>query len=267
MKSVFVSALIAMIAIGCSSSEKKAPPPWPTTLQEATGSAFRTAENTQRDQYRHPVETLTFFGLQPQMTVIEISPGTGWYLEILAPYLEPQGKYIAATAPSANEYLTKMNEQVKGKLAAFPKASTVTFDPTNNLDIVPPGTADMVLTFRNVHNWMANDSAQAAFNSFFKALKAGGILGVVEHRASPKGKQDPKAKSGYVQELHVIKLAEKAGFKLLAKSEVNANPKDTKNYPDGVWTLPPTLRLKEKDRDKYLAIGESDRMTLKFVKP
>ena len=134
-------------------------------------------------------------------------------------------------------------------------------------DIAPPGSADLVVTFRNIHNWMARGEAEAAFRSFYKALKPGGVLGVEEHRGRTDQPQDPAAKSGYVRQDYAIALAEGAGFKFVASSEVNANPKDTKDYPAGVWTLPPTLRLGDRDRAKYEAIGESDRFVLKFVKP
>lgn len=242
----------------------------PATIEESVASQYRTPENRQRDQYRHPIETLTFFGLKPEMTVIEISPGAGWYMEILAPLLNKNGQYIAAVPPSSgSDYLKKLNEKVQNWLSRHPelkaKVKTVEFAPPADIAVTEP--VDMILTFRNVHNWAAKGHDQAAFNSFFKALKSGGILGVVEHRASPKSKRDPQAKSGYMREADVIGLAKSAGFKLVANSEINANPKDTKNHPEGVWTLPPTLRLGEKDREKYLAIGESDRMTLKFVKP
>lgn len=264
--------LACLVFLGaCQSTKKDAQDmkPLPTTIEEAANSPFRTEANRARDIYRHPVETLNFFGLKPEMTVVEISPGAGWYMEILAPLVSSKGQYIAALPPSNNEYMKRLNEKVQSWIDNHPelkdKIQTATFNPPE--DIVPEGTADMVLTFRNVHNWMARGTAQEAFNAFYRALKPGGILGVVEHRANPKSKRDPKAKSGYVREADVIQMAQKAGFKLEAKSEINANPKDTKNHPEGVWTLPPTLRLGEKNKDKYLAIGESDRMTLKFVKP
>jgi predicted methyltransferase len=236
----FALALSTLTFIGCASTPKTSPPPpatppAPQTIEEAVANPARKPENVARDKYRHPVETLHFFGLQPDMTVVEINPGGGWYTEILQPLVSTKGKYLSSAD------ITK--------------------------DVAPDASADMVLTFRNVHNWMMKDNAQKAFNSFYKALKPGGVLGVVEHRANAKGKHDTTGDTGYVREADVIKFAKKAGFQLVAKSEINANPKDTKNYPEGVWTLPPTLRLENKDRDKYLAIGESDRMTMKFVKP
>ncbi len=281
MKYVYIILVLALVS-GCQSSQKDAAATTaatpaakvlPKTIQEAVDGPYRTPENRVRDQYRHPAETLAFFGLKPEMTVVEITPGNGWYLEILAPLMNEKGRYIAALAPSsANEYVAKMNEKVEGWLKANPeidaKVTRSVFNPKDaKAEIAPAGTADMVVTFRNVHNWVSQNGEQAAFNAFFNALKPGGILGVVEHRADPKAKKDPKAKSGYIAEAEVIRLAEKAGFKLDSKSEINANPKDTKNHPEGVWTLPPVLKLGDKDREKYVAIGESDRMTLRFVKP
>lgn len=242
----------------------------PKTIEEAVASPFRNPQNMQRDNYRHPVETLKFLGLKPNMTVVEIWPGAGWYAEILAPYLSNQGQYIAAIVPpEKNEYFKKAYDTLNGWAQSHPnvKVTYSSFTPPDLANFVKPESADMVLTFRNVHNWTGNDSADKAFAAFYSALKPGGILGVVEHRQNEKSKTNDKGKSGYVKESEVIRLATKAGFKLDAKSEVNANPKDTKDYAQGVWTLPPTLALKDKDRAKYLDIGESDRMTLRFVKP
>lgn len=276
MKKISLALLLVATLAGCSSQSKKsepaAAPALPTSLEQAVNdNPYRTPENKVRDQYRHPVETLKFFGVQPEMTVVEVSPGGGWYMEILAPLLQEKGLYIAAIPPAGeNEFLKKYRAQTDAWMSRYPqikgKAQITSLDPKTDADIAPPGTADMVVTFRNVHNWMKSKSEQDAFNSFFKALKPGGILGVVEHRAPAKGKLDPVT-SGYVRENDVIKMAQKAGFRLVAKSEINANPKDTKNHPKGVWTLPPSLALSEQDKDKYVAIGESDRMTLKFVKP
>lgn len=244
----------------------------PKTIQAAVNSSYRTVENTNRDQYRHPFETLKFFGLQPKMTVIEITPGAGWYTEILAPYLARQGQFIGAFPPPGahqqmNETTAKAIAWLKAHREFEGHVTIVDFKPPEQLELAKPGTADMVLTFRNAHNWIKAGTQDAVFAAFYKALKPGGILGVVEHRANPKAENDPQASKGYVLEKDVIALAKKAGFKLVSKSEINANPKDTKDYPEGVWTLPPTLKLKDQDREKYLAIGESDRMTLKFVKP
>jgi predicted methyltransferase len=223
----------------------------------------RAEQDRARDQYRHPVETLTWFGVQPQMSVVEIWPGRGWYTDILAPFLKERGTYYAAVFENT--------QPLKDKLAANPtvygKVIVTELIPPAKTEIAPAGSADMVLTFRNVHNWMSRGFAEDVFKTMHRALKPGGILGIVEHRGNPALPQDPKATSGYVTEEQVIKLAEAAGFQLVDRSEINANPKDTKDYAQGVWTLPPTFRLGEVDRDKYLAIGESDRMTLKFRRP
>lgn len=232
-------------------------------LTAAIAGAHRSAADRARDQYRHPLETLTWFGIEEHMTVVEIWPGGGWYTDILAPFLKARGTYYAANSPNGQRF--------KDKLAANPdlysKVIVTELAPPEKVDIAPEGSADMVLTFRNVHNWMSRGYAEDVFKAMYRALKPGGILGVVEHRGNPALPQDPKAASGYVTEEHTIMLAAAAGFELVARSEINANPKDTKDYPHGVWTLPPVLRLKDVDRDKYLAIGESDRMTLKFLKP
>jgi len=244
-----------------------------TPLQQAINGVHRSEQNKSRDQYRHPQRTLTFFEVKPEMTVVEIWPGgKGWYTEILAPLLKDQGTFYAAhySADSGIPYFTKNLNKFNDKITAQPeiygKIIITTLQPPQTIDIAPKGSADRVLTFRNVHNWMKNNQADAIFKAMFDALKVGGILGVVEHRAKADSIQDPKALSGYVTEDHTIKLAEKAGFTLLARSEINANPKDSTIHPKGVWTLPPSLRLKEQDRENFLAIGESDRMTLKFIK-
>jgi predicted methyltransferase len=234
-------------------------------LKQAVAASTRSPEDAARDQYRHPVETLTFFGLKPDMTVVEIWPGGGWYTDILAPYLRDHGKLYAAISKGENaaEYKKKLADAP----ARFDKVIVTQLDPPDKMQIAPAGSADMVVTFRNVHNWMRGGNGEAVFKAIYTALKPGGILGVEEHRADPAKPQDPKAASGYMREDYVIKLAEEAGFILAGKSDINANPKDTRDYAKGVWTLPPTLRMGEVDKAKYLAIGESDRMTLKFIKP
>ncbi len=242
-------------------------------LQAAIDGSQRSAEHKARDRYRHPAETLTFFELSSDMTVVEIWPGEGWYTEILAPYLKDKGLLYAAhfSADSTVPYFKKNLQGFKSKLVAQPeiygKLQLTVLQPPQHLDIAPAGSADRVLTFRNVHNWMKTGQAENVFKAMFKALKPGGLLGVVEHRSPTYIKQDPQAVSGYVREDYVIRLAEQAGFKLLDKAEINANPKDTGKHPKGVWTLPPSLRLGDTDREHYLSIGESDRMTLKFIKP
>lgn len=244
-----------------------------TSLQQAVDAEHRSEQHKSRDQYRHPQQTLAFFEVKPTMSVVEIWPGgKGWYTEILAPLLKNNGTFYAAhySANSSVPYFTKNLKKFTDKINAQPevygKTIISTLQPPELLDIAPKNSVDRVLTFRNVHNWMKSNQADAIFKAMFDALKVGGILGIVEHRAIAGSEQDPKALSGYVTEQHVIALAEKAGFKLLAKSEVNANPKDNTRHPKGVWSLLPSLRLKDQNREKYLAIGESDRMTLKFVK-
>ena len=232
----------------------------------------RSAANIARDPPRHPYEVLRFFGVTESMTVVEILPGgSGYWTEILAPYLRDRGVYYAAIGEkNASEEGERMNAAFNAKMEASPALYNrvrITEFGGDRHDIAPPGSADMVITFRNVHNWMARGDVDEAFAAFYKALKPGGTLGVEEHRGRNDRAQDPKAKSGYVRQDYAIKLAEKAGFKFVASSEINANPKDTKDYPEGVWTLPPTFRLGAKDRAKYEAIGESDRFVLKFVKP
>jgi predicted methyltransferase len=242
-------------------------------LKAAAAAPLRSDANKARDAYRHPVETLTFFGLKDNMTVVEVWPSGGWWTEILAPVLKDKGKYVAANwdPNSKTAFFAKAAvgfKEMVAKQPAFDKVEVGVLAPdTQSYTPVPKGTADMVLTFRNIHNWMASDSQDAMFKAFYDALKPGGYLGVEEHRAKTDTPQDPKAVSGYVREDYAIALAEKAGFKLVKKSEINANPKDTKDYPKGVWTLPPNYREKDVDRDKYTAIGESDRFTMLFQKP
>ncbi|HZC47004.1 MAG TPA: methyltransferase domain-containing protein [Candidatus Acidoferrum sp.] len=230
-------------------------------LRAAIDGPQRSEANKARDKYRRPQETLTFFGINPDMTVVEISPGEGWYTEILAPFLKDHGKLYEAVGKGAGA--KSFEEKVKADPAVY--GQVIVLQAPGQTEIAPPGSADMVLTFRNVHNWLPRDTSEDYFKAFYRALKPGGVLGITDHRGDPSQPQDPKAENGYVRQDYVIKLAEHAGFKLAGASEINANPKDLRDHP--VWNLPPTLRAGEKDRAKYLAIGESDRMTLKFVKP
>ena len=241
-------------------------------LKAVIASETREPKNVARDIYRHPFETLIFLGVEPHMTVVEIWPGSGWYSEILAPYLAGTGRFYAASwdQESTSKYVQRTLKAYRHKFIGRPELYgevILTELSRSKTDIAPPGSADMVLTFRSVHNWMKRGYEAVIFDAMYRALKPGGVLGVVEHRGDPEVWQDPQALSGYVNQEYVIDLAEEAGFRLAMSSEVNANPKDTADHPEGVWTLPPTLRLKEQDRDYYLAIGESDRMTLKFIKP
>lgn len=264
-------ALCALLVLATARAAEPSADP----LAAAVASPGRTPEFVKRDRYRHPLETLRFFGLKPDQTVVEVWPGGGWYTEILAPFLHDHGTYYAAGSggelPGASEENKQGAEALRKRMTGDPqhfgKVVVTTLKPPTHTQIAPDGSADVVLTFRNVHNWIENGTEQVVFQAFYRALKPGGTLGVVEHRARPGTSIDQMKKSGYVTEEYVRKLARDAGFRFVADSPVNANPKDTKDYPEGVWTLPPTLALGAKDRDRYLAIGESDRMTLKFVKP
>ncbi|WP_439133704.1 class I SAM-dependent methyltransferase [Pseudomaricurvus sp.] len=243
------------------------------TLEQAVKNPLRTESNVQRDVYRHPAETLAFFEVAADHTVVEIWPGRGWYTEILAPLLAEDGTFYAAhfAKETSVAYFRKSRSafetMVKDQPDLYQGAVVTEFDPAQDILPGPEGKADRVLTFRNVHNWMKADTAEKAFTEFYQVLKPGGILGVVEHRAKPGTSLNEMVKSGYVTEAKVIELAENAGFVLDARSEINANDKDSADHPRGVWTLPPSLRLGDEDKEKYLSIGESDRMTLKFRKP
>ncbi len=244
-------------------------------LDAAIAGSWRDPANVARDVYRHPKETLSFFGVRGDQTVIEITPPPGWYAEILAPYLRDNGQYVAAVIDPASQadeksraYYQKNRDGLQQKFDAAPvqydRARIVGFDPKAP-SFGPANSADVVLTFRNVHNWRMAGTAEAMFRGFFDVLKPGGVLGVVEHRA--RADVPATDKSGYVGQQQVIAMAQAAGFVLDGSSEVNANPRDTKDHPNGVWTLPPVNRHDAADDAKYKAIGESDRMTLRFVKP
>ena len=239
-----------------------------SAIRSAVADTRRTPANAARDRYRHPVETLAFFGIRPEMTVVDVLPGGGWYSEILAPMLQARGRYIGAPPPSGRGR-DAFAAMIAADPARYGKVTVTSFDPKAPSAIAPPGTADAVLTFREVHNFLTPDGAEAkqAFADFYAALKPGGVLGIEDHRLPEDRPAGQEGKSGYIKTSTVIRLATAAGFKLAGQSEVNANSKDKADYPDGVWTLPPALVLKDKDRARYLAIGESDRMTLKFVKP
>ena len=239
-------------------------------LAAAIASPARTPAFIARDAARHPAEELTFMGLKPSMTVVELWPGGGYWTEILGAYLAPQGHYYLAIESSGDAEEDASTAKLRARIAAqgdrFGKINETVLGP-KQFDIAPAGSADLVLTFRNLHNWMDGGYAGQVIAACFKALKPGGILGIEEHRGRNDKPQDPKAKDGYVRQDYAIALFKKAGFKVLASSEINANPKDTKDWVDGVWTLPPTLSQKDKDRDKYLAIGEADNFVMTFQKP
>jgi predicted methyltransferase len=242
-------------------------------IDQAIAGTQRSEANRARDAARHPRETLLFFGLRPDQTVIELAPGGGWYTEILAPVLRDRGLLVAAHNPrDGSEYEQKTRAGFEQKLrlnpAVYDKVRLGTLPKTRSFtDIQLPGGADLVLTFRNVHNWIEAGHLDDTLAAAYAVLKPGGVLGVEEHRASPGITLEESKRSGYVSEAHLVERARAAGFELVARSEVNANPRDKHEHPNGVWSLPPTLRGGDVDRAKYLAIGESDRMTLKFVKP
>lgn len=240
-------------------------------LAKAVSASERTESFVARDRYRHPQEVLEFFGLKPNQTVVEIWPGGGYWTEILGPYLKDHGTYYTAIAPRGSSERAEQSgaaweKKLADKSAAYGQVKVTEFG-RGHYAIAPAGSVDLVVTFRNVHNFVGQGFADDALAAFYKALKPGGILGVEDHRASNDQPQDPKAANGYLREDYMIALAEKAGFKLLGRSEILANPKDTKDWPKGVWTLPPSLAMGAQDRDKYLAIGEADNFLLKFQKP
>ncbi|MBP7705235.1 MAG: class I SAM-dependent methyltransferase [Caulobacter sp.] len=249
------------------------------SIADAVAGDWRLPQDKARDAWRHPVESLSFWGLAPGMTVVEFWPGAGWYTDIIAPFLaDTKGKLYAANLQPLDPTSTQIVEAYKAKLAAKPKiygeVEVTAFGPTSG-PVAPDGSADLVLFLRNLHNWMAAGIADKAFKAAFAALKPGGVLGIEEHRAAPGGVQDVLAENGYVQQAYAIQLATEAGFKLAASSEINANPKDSRDHPFGVWTLPPTRLSAPRgeppkegfDHAPFDAIGESDRMTLKLVKP
>ena len=234
----------------------------------------RSADHVARNRYRHPVETLSWFGFRDHMTVVEISPGgAGWYTEILGPFLKDCGRYYAASYDPESEVeyqrrnAARFREKVDASPDYFGEVKVTVLAPPEKLNIAPAGSADMVVTFRNTHGWVNDGVAGEVFAAMYRVLKPGGTLGLVQHRGDPNGPQDPRAGSGYLRQDVVIAIAEAAGFEFVDSTEINANPADDRDHPEGVWTLPPRLRLEDTDRDKYLAIGESDRMTLKFRKP
>lgn len=268
----FSFLLLTLILISCSQTKKNSEiSELPESLDEAVRLSSRADENTERDEYQHPRETLEFFGIKPTMTVVEVSPGAGYYSEILAPYLAKEGQYVIVVPRMPSNpppFLVENEKKLQNILISHQdiqaKTRIIPFEAISKRNKVKPGTADLVVTFNSVHNWVASKSTTMAFKLFHDLLKQGGVLGVVQHRIAKGKKNIPM--SGYMTEQQVIALATQAGFKFAGKSEMNANPKDTADYPEGVWTLPPVYRLGDKDKDKYEDIGESDRMTLKFVK-
>ena len=244
-------------------------------IETAMHGDHRSDKNKARNKYRHPVETLTFFGLKPEMTVLEIAPGGGWYTEIIAPAMRDTGVYVAGSydveVQEQPKYRYRQHKKLLNQITDQPELygqiKVANYSPPKSRDLWQKDSVDMVLTFRSSHGWTREGLIDDVYSDFFKVVKPGGILGVVQHRAPDGGDAVVWAKQGYVPEGRVIQAAEKAGFVLDGKSEVNANPNDLKDHEEGVWRLPPTLALGDEDREKYLAIGESDRMTLRFIKP
>jgi predicted methyltransferase len=240
-------------------------------LTKAVAPEHRSPNFVERDAYRKPVQVLEFIGVKPTMTVVEISPGGGYWTEILAPYLHDKGTYYTAITPRASSERAATaadtwQKKLDGNKAIYGNVKISDFGG-GKFEPAPAGSADVVITARNVHNWMAQGTAEQAFASFYKTLKPGGLLIVEEHRAPADKPQDPKAANGYVREDYTIGLAEKAGFKVAGKSDLLNNPKDTKDHPKGVWTLPPTYAMGDTDKAKYQAIGEADNFLVKFQKP
>ena len=275
MKLIHTLALFFFAIQFSPASLAQAPTDAAAQLDKAIAATHRTAAFKARDPYRHPKETLLFFGMRPDSQVAEIWPGAGWYAEILAPYLRDKGRYYAAhfhiddkTIEAYINSRISFQEKLAKDPALYNRVVLTSVRAPEQTALAPRASLDLVLTFRNVHNWaVESGNDQAMFSAFFDALKSGGVLGVVEHRANPGTSLDEMKRSGYMTEAYVIALGEKAGFKLGGRSEANANPKDTKDYRVGVWALPPTYRFGNVDRQKYADIGESDRMTLKFIKP
>ena len=284
LKSLIVLTTLPAILLTLSACSEPNPPATSTVaeqaqvdlLQQVVDSEARSEQNKARDLYRRPYETLSFFDVQPTMTVVEISPGGGWYTEILAPYLKDLGTLYAAHFPANSQpdsFYARSRAAFLERVATdanFENVIVTEFSPTGEQAIAPAASADLVLTFRNLHNWYmsgGDEAVQSAFRQFYEALKPGGVLGVVDHRLPEARPDEDMASTGYMKQSYAIAMAEAAGFELSVISELNANAQDTADHPRGVWTLPPTLRLGDENRETYLAIGESDRFTLKFVKP
>lgn len=263
---ILVGALALLFGGPAMAADSVPPDP---ALKAAVAGPQRSAKFVARDAARHPLEELTFFGVTPRSTVVEIWPSGGYWTEILAPYLHDAGQYYAvvqASGPEAEKFGPLMTQKIASDPAVYGKVVVTKLGP-GQTDIAPPGSADLVVTFRNLHNWIKDGNDAEVLAAFYKALKPGGVLGIEDHRGNRTTPQDPKALSGYVRQDYAIGLAEKAGFRFLGSSEINANPKDTADWPKGVWTLPPSFALGDQDRAKYAAIGEADNFVLKFQKP
>jgi predicted methyltransferase len=290
MKHMFLSLLLAPV-VACGGSAEPSPPASraepasgaeaplradaeadgaEAAIEAALAGPHRSEENRARDRYRNPKETLLFFGLEPHMTVVELSPSAGWYTEILAPVLRDGGKLVGAIpdlqGPAA-KYGQRFVDRMERDPEVFDRVETVTLDPPDRVTLGPDGSADLVVTFRSTHGWINRGQVDSVFAGVYRVLAPGGIFGVVQHRAAEGADVSDTSEDGYVPEAHVIALAEKAGFELVDRSDINANPEDTRDHPNGVWSLPPNLRVDDDQKDRYREIGESDRMTLKFRKP
>ncbi len=276
MKQLLTLAVISLLMVGCARDEAATAPVMDEAtaqaLQEALAGEHRSETNRARDVYRNPAETLAFFGLRRDMTVVEILPGGGWYTEVLAPVLRDEGLLYAAHFPADTDiaFYQRLLGDYRDKLDANPdvygEVQVTAMAPGTGAEIAPPGSVDMVLTFRSVHGWIRDGNAEEAFANMARALKPDGVLGVVQHRAGDDMPPEGEERNGYVHEDKVIALAEAAGLTLDGRAGINANPADTRDHPEGVWTLPPSLRLGDENREHYEAIGESDRMTLRFIK-
>ncbi|HKC15854.1 MAG TPA: hypothetical protein VKC11_04010 [Steroidobacteraceae bacterium] len=270
-RSVVAIALLCTAVAAVRSAAADPAPALDPGLSAVVASPERSAPFVARDGARHPAEELSFFGLRPAMTVVELWPGTGYWTEILGPYLAAQGHYyVALPTPrpdGEDQGVARWSERVEKQKARLGTIVRTRLGPPGQYEIAPPGSADLVVTFRNLHNWIEGGFSSDALAACYKALKPGGILGIEDHRGRNDQPQDPKAQSGYLRQDYVIAMVRQAGFEFVAASEINANVKDTKDWPEGVWTLPPTLTLGEKDRARYQAIGEADNFVLKFRKP
>lgn len=263
-----IASLVAAFVLGASGMAASAAAD--PALSAVVADPSRTPTFVARDKARHPVEELEFFGIKPDMTVVEIWPGGGYWTEILGPYLAKHGTYYAALEPPNSDETKQGNAKWHARVAELKDRIGTVHETTlgkDHYEIAPPGSVDLVLTFRNLHNWMDGGYVEQALAACFTALKPGGILGIEDHRGRNDKPQDPRAQDGYVRQDYVIALAKKAGFVLVSSSEIDANPRDTKNWVDGVWTLPPTLSQGDKDRAKYVAVGEADNFVLEFRKP
>jgi predicted methyltransferase len=271
MQTPRIRAFFAAAVLACSGSAASAgSAPADPALAAAAANPARSAAAVARDSIRHPVEELTFFGITPAMSVVELWPGGGYWTDILGVYLAPHGHYTIALPAPGNGEEDGESQRLRARIATAKDRFGSIHESTlgrGHVDIARPDSADLVLTFRNLHNWMDGGYADEAMAAIFKALKPGGILGMEEHRGRNDRPQDPKAENGYVRQDYAIALAKKAGFEFVASSEMNANPRDTKDWVDGVWTLPPTLAQGEKDRARYIAVGEADNFVIKFRKP